>query len=501
MTTHVPPQNIEAEESVLGAMLVAESSLTRVIDEVKLNAADFYLDKHGVIFRAVHDLYAASKPVDELSVTASLTVRDREQIEASGGTAQNYLAELTAKVRAPSNAKHYAEIVQKAARLRGVILNAQKASEAAYGGTLNGEAADLSEALQGLIVSGPGLQVRAADLTRVRPVRWAWERRLPLGYLSLLLGAEGVGKGTLSAWIIARVTKGELPGDLSGEPARVLLVGDEDSFDSVVVPRLYAAGADLNLVDTLSEEDGADFLDIRRDSERLRELIADRGYRIVFLDALLDTLGVDVDDWRSKAVRDALRPLRRAARDVEVAMLGSLHPNKGQRGSFRDLVSGSHSFNASSRSSLLLAEHPEDASRRVLVRGKGNLSAAPPAFDFTIHGRELEINDRGFSLPVVADERESDLGIEDVVKPQREAPIRESLADEIHALGTGEIQTRADIARALGRAADDRSVGRALDQLEDQERWEKVGRGKWRAIGIGASSEAPMSKAPEEAML
>ena len=50
--THVPPQNIEAEESVLGAMLVAEPALTRVIDEVKLNAADFYLDRHRAIFDA-----------------------------------------------------------------------------------------------------------------------------------------------------------------------------------------------------------------------------------------------------------------------------------------------------------------------------------------------------------------------------------------------------------------------------------------------------------------
>ena len=51
-TAHVPPQNIEAEESVLGAMLVAEPALTRVIDEVKLNAADFYLDKHRGDLRA-----------------------------------------------------------------------------------------------------------------------------------------------------------------------------------------------------------------------------------------------------------------------------------------------------------------------------------------------------------------------------------------------------------------------------------------------------------------
>ena len=74
---HVPPQNIEAEESVLGAMLVAEPTLTRVIDEVKLNAADFYLDRHRPIFECVHDLYAASKPVDELSVSEALTQRNK----------------------------------------------------------------------------------------------------------------------------------------------------------------------------------------------------------------------------------------------------------------------------------------------------------------------------------------------------------------------------------------------------------------------------------------
>src|SRR5690349_17551864 len=69
---HVPPQNIEAEESVLGAMLVAEPTLSRVIDEVKLNASDFYLAKHATISTCIHDLYAASKPVDELTVRDAL---------------------------------------------------------------------------------------------------------------------------------------------------------------------------------------------------------------------------------------------------------------------------------------------------------------------------------------------------------------------------------------------------------------------------------------------
>src|SRR6476619_1850025 len=115
--THIPPQNIEAEESVLGAMLVAEPALTRVIDEVKLNAADFYLDRHRLIFDCAHDLYAESKPVDELSVSEALT--QRNQIDGAGG--KHYVSELAAKVPAAGNAKHYAEIVQEHALLRRLL--------------------------------------------------------------------------------------------------------------------------------------------------------------------------------------------------------------------------------------------------------------------------------------------------------------------------------------------------------------------------------------------
>jgi replicative DNA helicase len=116
-TTHVPPQNIEAEESVLGAMLVAEPALTRVIDEVKLNAADFYLDRHRAIFECAHDLYADSKPVDELSVSEALT--QRNMIDQAGG--KHYVSELAAKVPAAGNAKHYAEIVQQNSLLRRLL--------------------------------------------------------------------------------------------------------------------------------------------------------------------------------------------------------------------------------------------------------------------------------------------------------------------------------------------------------------------------------------------
>ena len=143
--THVPPQNIEAEESVLGAMLVSESTLTRVIDEVKLNPLDFYLDKHRLIFETVHDLYAESKPVDELSVSEALT--QRNQIEDAGG--RHYVSELTAKVPAAANAKHYAEIVQQNSLLRRLLTAGQEIQ--GWVNDRDGEPKELSERAEKLL--------------------------------------------------------------------------------------------------------------------------------------------------------------------------------------------------------------------------------------------------------------------------------------------------------------------------------------------------------------
>jgi replicative DNA helicase len=143
--THVPPQNIEAEESVLGAMLVAEPALSRVIDEVKLNAEDFYLEKHAAIFRAVHDLYAGSKPVDELSVGEALV--QRNEIEEAGG--RNYVAELAAKVPAAGNAKHYAEIVQQNSLLRRLLGAGQEIQGWVH--ERDGEPRELSERAEKLL--------------------------------------------------------------------------------------------------------------------------------------------------------------------------------------------------------------------------------------------------------------------------------------------------------------------------------------------------------------
>jgi hypothetical protein len=271
------------------------------------------------------------------------------------------------------------------------------------------------------------LTVRDADLARSQPPRWLWLHRVVLGYLNLLLGNEGIGKSTLVAWVIGQVTRGELPGDLRGRPMGVGVLGDEDSFDDVWTPRLHAAGADLTRVVQIERPDGG-FVNIREDRERLAAVVREHELGLLFFDQLLDNLGVGVDDWRQKAVRDALQPLRSLARELDIAVLGCLHPNK-RADTFRQLVAGAPAFNSVSRSSLLLAEHPDDESLRVLVRGKGNLSQAPEAIEFQIAEHRFSANGHDFKVPLAQSFQAGDLTVDDLVGPDTTVHEHSKIAD------------------------------------------------------------------------
>ena len=100
----LPPQNLEAEESVLGAMMVSESALEPVLIDVRLLEEDFYRERHRIIFRAIKALEARGQAVDSLTVTEQLT-QSGELAEAGGRDAVVGLGSTTP---APGNARHYA---------------------------------------------------------------------------------------------------------------------------------------------------------------------------------------------------------------------------------------------------------------------------------------------------------------------------------------------------------------------------------------------------------
>jgi replicative DNA helicase len=111
----VPPQNLEAEESVLGAMLLSPGAIGAV-SEV-LDASDFYRESHAKVYRAALALYAMGEPVDAITLVDEL--EERGELEEGGGRVR--IHELAALVPATSNAAHYARIVREMATLRGLI--------------------------------------------------------------------------------------------------------------------------------------------------------------------------------------------------------------------------------------------------------------------------------------------------------------------------------------------------------------------------------------------
>src|SRR5438270_11994851 len=111
----VPPQNREAEESVLGAMMIAPGAIAAV-SEI-LDAGDFYRESHGKIYRAALQLYGKNEPVDAITLTNEL--EQRGELDTIGGRVR--LHELARLVPATANARHYAEIVRETATLRGLI--------------------------------------------------------------------------------------------------------------------------------------------------------------------------------------------------------------------------------------------------------------------------------------------------------------------------------------------------------------------------------------------
>ena len=142
---HVPPQNLEAEESVLGALMVSEAAMNPVILDVRLVDEDFYRDRHRLIFRAIKRLYERSEPVDALTVSELL--KQQGELEQAGG--REGVSHLASTVPVPGNAKHYGRIVKQNALLRRLLTASQQIQQSVYGA--EGEPQVLAESAERLL--------------------------------------------------------------------------------------------------------------------------------------------------------------------------------------------------------------------------------------------------------------------------------------------------------------------------------------------------------------
>lgn len=122
----IPPQNIDAEKSLIGAILIDEEVLADVAENVKPN--DFYVKNNSIIFAAIMRLFEKHKPVDLLTLTEEL--KKREELDLVGGSAA--LTELTNYVPTAAHASAYAEMVSQKAVRRRLIRASGEISELGY---------------------------------------------------------------------------------------------------------------------------------------------------------------------------------------------------------------------------------------------------------------------------------------------------------------------------------------------------------------------------------
>lgn len=140
MTERIPPYDMLAEQSALGGMLLSKDAVADVIEEVE--AVDFYVPKHEVIYSAILDLFSRGEPTDVITVADELT-KSGQSARAGGA---EYLHGLTAVVPTAANAGYYAGIVKQKALLRRLVEVGTRIAQMGYAS--EGEIEDLLNTAQ-----------------------------------------------------------------------------------------------------------------------------------------------------------------------------------------------------------------------------------------------------------------------------------------------------------------------------------------------------------------
>jgi hypothetical protein len=378
-----PPQNIAAEQALLGAVTVSPVALGEVV--LLVDVGDFYRPAHRTIYAAVLALASRGEPVDPITLAGELT-RTGDLLRVGGAP---YLHTLMSAVPTAANAGYYAEQVTDAAVRRRLLEVGQRTAQLAH---TVGDTADLigrARAAFETVTETPGRaaqgvrQLRVVRASEVIPRRllWLWERRIVLAGLTLLAGREGLGKSTVAVSITAQITRGTLPGEYYGRPANVIYVHTEDARDYTVVPRLIAAGADLDRViflDAITADDIETNLVLPHDTELLAATIVEHQAAAVVLDAATSVIDSKLDGDKDRQMRQGLERIAKVAEETSAAVLGIVHFGKRESADTGKLILGSIAWSQVARSVLAVARD-DDSGHLVVTGTKTNLGQPAPS--------------------------------------------------------------------------------------------------------------------------
>ncbi len=241
---------------------------------------------------------------------------------------------------------------------------------------------------------------------KMRSVEWLekplWQKRA----FHLLAGAKGSGKGTYTAMLAAKVSRG----DFHGRGMNVVFISSEDSAEIDITPRLTAAGADLDrcilITDTFRLPD---------DLDRLRAVVAEvDDVALVVIDPVSNHIG-DRNSNAEGEVRDAIAPLNQLADDLGCLIIGVRHPGKNRTSGAIAAILGSTAWVDTPRAVVMIAPDPEDDAIRHIQVVAGNRSAQRGGIKFRIDGVLLD----GLTeeVPVATELGASDVDLDDLFAP------------------------------------------------------------------------------------
>jgi replicative DNA helicase len=352
----VPPQNLEAEESVLGAMMISPGAIGAVSEIV--DAGDFYRESHAKIYRAALALYAKGEPVDAITLTDEL--EERGELDAVGGRVR--LHELAALVPATANSGHYARIVHETATLRGLIRAGGEIAR--LGWERPGETGDLVDQAEQILydlsqqrVTGEWSEIESLLKESFERITTLYESGVDLtgtpsgfrdldrltsgfqpGNLIIVAARPSMGKSALALCIAANmgvrhnVPVGLFTLEMSKSEVTQRLMCSEAKVESQRLrngklqqddwPRLTAACDKLAKAPIYVDDTGLlNMMEVRSKARRLKARHPNLGLIIVDYLQLLTPSHRRDSDGRVQEVSEMSRSLKILARDLDVPIL------------------------------------------------------------------------------------------------------------------------------------------------------------------------------------
>ncbi|WP_231707177.1 AAA family ATPase [Tsukamurella sputi] len=242
--------------------------------------------------------------------------------------------------------------------------------------------------------AGRQLRITRGSNVRTRRILWELDAWIPRGALVLLAGREGLGKSTIACSWCARWT---------GQGRNVIYVHTEDSREHTVVPRLKAAGADLDrilFVDVATETTETGTVVLPLDNDRLEELVERENVELIILDAATSAMASQLSGKDDRQVRQFLEPLAQLAARRDIVVLGLVHFGKRDGADTGKLILGSIAWSQVARSVLSVA-HDEDADHLVLTNTKGNLATRTRSEACRVVSRQVQLDDGPAEVGVI----------------------------------------------------------------------------------------------------